>query len=88
MPHPGHEGLLRGISVDTPDQRDVELHERRIELKDVPQAGEASSSIVDGQAHGSAKPRDAPPERFVVPDDGMLGDLQDESLWHVTNKVR
>ena len=87
VPHPGHERLLRGIAVDAPDQGDVELHERRIELKDVPQAGEASAGIVDGEAHGAAKPRDAPPERCVVPDDGMLRDLEDEPVRHVTKKL-
>jgi len=87
VPHPGHERLLRGIAVDAPDQGDVELHKRRIELKDVPQAREASAGIVDGEAHGAAKSRDAPPERRVVPDDGVLRDLEDESVRHVANKV-
>ena len=87
VPHPGDERLLRGIAVDAADHRDVELHKRRIQLKDVPQAGEASAGIVDGEAHGAAKPGDAPPESRVVPDDGVLRDLEDESVRHVTKKL-
>ncbi len=85
--HPGHERLLRGIAVDAPNEGDVELHESRIELKYVSQAGETGAGIVDGEAHGAAKAGDARPERRVVLDDGVLGDLEDDSVRHVTEKL-
>src|SRR4051812_27607625 len=43
----GDQGLAGGVDVEAGDPRPVELHELRLELEDVAEAGESGAGIVD-----------------------------------------
>ena len=68
----------REVRVDPANEPDVELHERRPELDDVTHVRGSRPGVVDGDADGGPHPADRRPERGVVRDRHVLGDLEDE----------
>ena len=75
---PDHQGLPGQVRVDPAHEPDVELHERRAKLNDMPEIGDAGPGVVDRNAHLGTEKVDRGAERFVVGDDHVLGHLQHE----------
>src|SRR6185312_15923052 len=74
------EILLDEIRVDRVDERDVELDEVRLQVRDRAQSGVATPRVVDGEAKAALAERSQPLAKFrIVLDRGALGDLEDDA---------
>src|ERR1041385_1617056 len=75
------EILLDEIRVDRVDERDVELDEVGLEIRDRAETGVAAARVVDGETEAAfAKDAEALAEFWVVLDRRALGDLDDHSF--------
>lgn len=85
--HPGDEGLACRVTIDRPDQADVELHEIWLKLEDVTEAREPGAGVVDRGPDGRPESIDRSTERVVVGDRHVLGDFQDDRCRRLTQQV-
>ena len=74
-----HDQRLPGeVGVHAAHEADVDLHELWPELDKVAEVRDAGTGIVDRQAEARAERHERRPERPVVVDGVVLGDLQDD----------
>src|SRR5450759_351865 len=74
----GRKGLAELVSIDPPDEADIELRERRPQLEDMAQARVAGPGVIDRKLHATESP-DRLAERSVILDGDMFSQLEDES---------
>ena len=74
---PRGERLAQLVGVDPANEADVHLRERRLELEDVAHAGKAGARVVN-RTVDVAERIDREPDRAVVRDRHVLGDLEDD----------
>ena len=77
MGHADDHGLSGRVVVDVAHERDVQLHELRLQLQDVAQSGVSGARVVYCQSSSVANLVESGHQARIVLDFGMLGDLED-----------
>ena len=78
MDQAGDDGLPADILMDAPDQAGIDLEEVGPQLHEVVEIGDPGAGVVDGQSNVGAQAQDRRPQRGVLGDGFVLGDLQDD----------